>query len=72
MAIRCDFDDLLDLINEDVETKEGDIVIDPVSLALMQRLHYLPKLTVISLTVILYKLDQVAILERPTHPILLL
>jgi hypothetical protein len=72
MAIGSYLDDLLDFVNELVETKKGDFVIDPIGLLLMQGLHYLPELPIISFTIILDEFNQVPILEASTHPALLL
>ena len=47
-------------------------IIDPIRLALVQRLHNLPEFLVLPLTVILYQLHQVPILEETADPIFLL
>lgn len=47
-------------------------IIDPIRLPLMQRLHNSPEFLVLPLTVILYQLHQVPILEEAAHPIFLL
>lgn len=72
MAIGSHPDDLLNFINELVKAKKGDFIIDPVGLLLMQGLHYLPELPIISFTVILDEFNEVPILEASTDPTLLL
>lgn len=72
MSVGHNFDDFFDLIDKLVEIDQMHFIIDPVGLALVQRLNNLPELLVLPLTIILYQLHQVSILEEATHPIFLL
>lgn len=72
MSIGCHFDDLLNFIHKAIEVNHLHLIIDPISLPLVQCLDDLMELFILSLAVVFDQLDQVAVLEIAAHPIFLL